>query len=120
MTFVTGTPEFLRKAETADLGRPSRIEWNEPELDRPHQLGPDDYGLPAKRPLFPAVDLDGLANAIRRDPLREIAVKTRALTYGEMMDYAAAIMGPEYKAPTTAHEFAAMLDGWTKRALASE
>jgi hypothetical protein len=118
MARANGAPEFLRRNAATDLGKPDyAVDLDEQRIEP--QLGPDEYGKrhsQVERDLI--AGMDKLTSEIRRDPLREIAMKTRALTYGEMMDYVAAIMGSEdYKAPTTAYEFAGMMDAWCKRTL---
>ena len=115
---TNGAPEFLRRNAATDLGKPDYVVDLDERVEP--QLGPDEYGgakrhSQVERELI--AGMDKLTSEIRRDPLREIAMKTRALTYGEMMEYVAAIMGEDYKAPTTAYEFAGMMDAWCKQTL---
>jgi len=118
MARSNGAPEFLRRNAATDLGKPDyAVDLDEQRIEP--QFGPDEYGKrhsQVERDLIAGIDK--LTGEIRRDPLREIATKTKALTYGEMMEYVAEIMGGEaYKAPTTAYEFAGMMDAWCKRTL---
>ena len=70
---------------------------------------PDDYGLRA---------VHAALNDPVHNPLEAIATLVMSLTYGDMLEMAAEILGPQasdFKPPTTPVEVANMLHSWAKR-----